>query len=171
MDIFSRDLSSHPLSLHGAGGSAASFTTSIHGCGSMHGYRHPRGRGRAITIYHDGEPLPYGTHNIDPSELAIHNLNQNQQPQISYGAADSGRGVESSTEKSMKGGRGDSMFAEFVMNSRSLLTAKHLSGEAIAKEVEKSNDPAVRLAFSSKLDSATRLIQDRQVSVVIRQSI
>lgn len=79
-----------------------------------------------------GEPLPYGTHNIDPMKAA----------------APEGQGL----------------FAEFVLNSKGLLTAKTLlaAGDMDVKK-GKSNDPAVRLAFSSKLDSETRAIQDRQV--------
>ena len=79
------------------------------------------------------EPLPYGTHNIDPLKAA-------------------------SPE-------GQGLFAEFVMNSKGLLTRKLLQAtDDVDVKKEKSNDPAVRLAFASKLDSETRAIQERQVS-------
>ena len=78
------------------------------------------------------EPLPYGTHNIDPLKAA-------------------------SPE-------GQGLFAEFVMNSKGLLTRKLLqTTDDVDVKKEKSNDPAVRLAFASKLDSETRAIQERQV--------
>ena len=120
----------------------------------MHGYTtHPRNSHtqgsnprKIMTVMRDssshtagsavpqGEPLPYGTHNIDPLKAA----------------APDGQGL----------------FAEFVLNSKGLLTAKTLlaAGDMDVKK-GKSNDPAVRLAFSSKLDSETRAIQDRQVTL------
>ena len=119
---------------------------SLHSHGSMHGYTtHANTHRRKImtipkensTHLHrtgtaENEPLPYGTHNIDPSKALA--------PQ------------------------GQGLFAEFVLNSKGLLTAKTLQalGEIDVKK-EKSNDPAVRLAFTSKLDSETRSILDRQV--------
>jgi hypothetical protein len=128
---------------------------SLHSHGSMHGYTtHAHAHRRKIMTIpkensshlHTGlgtgaetgagiaqnEPLPYGTHNIDPSKALA--------PQ------------------------GQGLFAEFVLNSKGLLTAKTLQalGE-IDEKKEKSNDPAVRLAFTSKLDSETRSILDRQV--------
>jgi CDGSH-type Zn-finger protein len=119
---------------------------SLHSHGSMHGYTtHANTHRRKImtipkensTHLHragtaENEPLPLGTHNIDPSKALA--------PQ------------------------GQGLFAEFVLNSKGLLTAKTLQalGEIDVKK-EKSNDPAVRLAFTSKLDSETRSILDRQV--------
>ena len=51
------------------------------------------------------------------------------------------------------------------MNSKGLLTRKLLqAADDVDVKKEKSNDPAVRLAFASKLDSETRAIQERQVS-------
>lgn len=77
-----------------------------------------------------GEPLPYGTHHIDPKKCES------------------------------KGG----LLAEFILNSKGLLTKKafQASNEIDCKK-ENSNDPAVRLAFATRLDTETRSIQDRQV--------
>ena len=56
------------------------------------------------------------------------------------------------------------LFAEFVLNSKGLLTRKLLeAAEDIHSKKNNSNDPAVRMAFASRLDSETRGIQDRQV--------
>lgn len=85
-----------------------------------------------LVIPPKNEPLPYGTHNIDPLKAA-------------------------SPE-------GQGLFAEFVLNSKGLLTRKLLqTADDVDVKKEKSNDPAVRLAFASKLDSETRAIQERQV--------
>jgi uncharacterized membrane protein len=81
------------------------------------------------------EPLPYGVHHIDPSILFQSNS------------------IESS------------VFADFVMTNKEHLNAKTLEEGLVAGGNMKSNDPAVRLAFSSKLDSQTRQIQDLQVIV------
>lgn len=86
-----------------------------------------------VVVPPKSEPLPYGTHNIDPLKAA-------------------------SPE-------GQGLFAEFVMNSKGLLTRKLLqTTDDVDVKKEKSNDPAVRLAFASKLDSETRAIQERQVN-------
>jgi hypothetical protein len=107
---------------------------------------------------HQEELLPYGTHHIDPIIL----MNSDE---IS-----------------------NSVFSEFVMDSVEILRqrARKAASEAGAKNKlitatkrksfitgnaksigfqEKSFDPAVRLAFSSKLDSSTRQVQDLQVIV------
>ena len=51
-----------------------------------------------------------------------------------------------------------------MLNSKGLLTRKLLdAAEDIHSKKNNSNDPAVRMAFASRLDSETRGIQDRQV--------
>ena len=119
--------------------------TSHHGTASVHGYRLPR-KPSFKTGAHDGEPLPFGTHHIDPSQLFT-----------SPAHAKANTGSMAAETQSVVA---DSMFAEFVLNSKGLLNAKTLA--TVGKEVEKSNDPAVRLAFATRLDSETRAIQDRQ---------
>lgn len=59
------------------------------------------------------------------------------------------------------------MFADFILSRKGLLAPKNhqVEGEGGDKVMESSNDPAVRLAFASKLDTETRGIQDRQVSI------
>jgi hypothetical protein len=102
---------------------------------------------------HHEELLPYGTHHIDPIIL----MNSDE---IS-----------------------NSVFSEFVMDAVEILRqrARKAASEAGDKPTkrktsvtgnmksigfqEKSFDPAVRLAFSSKLDSSTRQVQDLQVIV------
>jgi hypothetical protein len=81
------------------------------------------------------ELLPYGVHNIDPIVL----MNSDN--------------------------IADSIFAEFVSASVEILKQKALKGDKAGGLKEKSSDPAVRLAFSSKLDATTRQVQDLQVVV------
>ena len=77
-----------------------------------------------------GEPLPYGTHHINPLKCQT------------------------------QGG----LLAEFILNSKGLLKKTILQAvEDISCKKQNSNDPAVRLAFASRLDTETRSIQDRQV--------
>ena len=77
-----------------------------------------------------GEPLPYGTHHINP----------------------------------LKGQSQGGLFAEFILNSKGLLKKTILQAvDDISCKKENSNDPAVRLAFASRLDTETRSIQDKQV--------
>lgn len=65
-----------------------------------------------------------------------------------------------------KAAAADGMFAEFIVNSKGLLTKKAFAArETTDSKKENSNDPAVRLAFSSRLDRETCAIQDSQVIV------
>lgn len=57
-----------------------------------------------------------------------------------------------------------SVFADFVAANHDMLNRKVLQ-RGIVKQKQKSYDPAVRLAFSAKLDPQTRQIQDLQVAV------
>jgi hypothetical protein len=157
-----------PLGLSGLGYSQhdlnLEITKSMHNFGSMHGYsahtyprgfvlgedpivRSPRGivnasrdGGLIPTVIPQGEPLPFGTHHITRS-IQVKDA-------AGYLTEEAG------------------MLAEFVMNSLPLLKANALKQAAdIEGKKETSNDPAVLLAFASKLDSATCAIQDRQVIV------
>jgi hypothetical protein len=82
------------------------------------------------------EPLPYGVHHIDPNVLV-----------------------------SAKQSSNASVLADFIIANKELLNEKIINSGKIRKLKDKSSDPAVRLAFSSKLDSTTREIQDLQVIV------
>jgi hypothetical protein len=95
----------------------------------------PRAKRRISDLSPPEEPLPLGVHHIDPQVLI------------------------NSKHISM------SVFADFVAANKELLNKKVIKSDKIQKLIEKSCDPAVRLAFSSKLDSATREVQDLQVIV------
>jgi hypothetical protein len=92
-------------------------------------------RSRKSLVEIPDEPLPYGVHHIDPNIL-------NNSDTASF-----------------------SVLADFVAANKELLKPKILKDGLSSGLLEKSCDPAVRLAFSSKLDSQTRQIQDLQVNV------
>lgn len=81
-------------------------------------------------------PLPYGVHHIDPVILAPSAAIEN------------------------------SLFSDFIQSNIEMLKPSILDNANTtgSTRVTKSNDPAVRLAFSSKLDAMTRQIQDLQVN-------
>jgi len=54
---------------------------------------------------------------------------------------------------------------EFYLNCKELLTKKRLDGGGVGQLIENSGDPSVRLAFSSRLDSSSNTVQDRQMTV------
>jgi hypothetical protein len=82
------------------------------------------------------EPLPYGIHHIDP-QLLINATSSNL-----------------------------SVFADFIAaNADLLLHPSKINNNKIQKLKQKSTDPNVKVAFSSKLDNTTRQIQDLQVIV------
>lgn len=96
-----------------------------------------RGRRQsAVGLDIPDEILPYGVHHIDPTVL------------IKAGTIET------------------TIFADFVTSNWEYLNPKILEeGLPPSAAKFKSNDPSVRLAFSAKLDSMTRQIQDLQVVV------
>jgi hypothetical protein len=77
--------------------------------------------------------LPYGCHHIDPAIL----VNSNR--------------IEST------------LFADFVSTFKEFFQTKSIKSNGSISSTAKSYDPAIKLAFSSKLDIQTKQIQDLQV--------
>ena len=89
-----------------------------------------------MNIALSSEVLPYGVHHIDPALLFGSNSTQ------------------------------DSTFLNFVLNNTDILRKmKSNSNKPTSVVVNKSSDPAMVLAFTSKLDEQTKKVIDRQVFV------
>ncbi len=112
---------------------------SLHGA-SVHGRSNKMSTHMMISVHakkHNiyAAKLPFGSHHIDPGVL------------INSDSIDT------------------SVFADFVMQYRELLKPKLMKAGKADAIIKSSNDPAVRTAFSSKLDTQTKQIQDLQVIV------
>jgi len=131
----------HHTELHssthgGLNHSTHSLTNSYH----LKRSTHSSGRNHKATVGSEhnlpDEPLPYGVQHIDPQILQA------------------ARALE------------DTVFADFVLANKDLLKPHILNNKGMLEGLkEKSFDPAVRLAFSSKLDAQARQVQDLQVII------